>query len=104
MAIKTINNQNIKDEISSGTTIVDYWAEWCEPCKVLSKVLDGLVNKYDGVKVGKVDITDQLELAKEYKISNIPCLIVFRDGKEVERVVGFKNAGSVEDLFIKYSE
>jgi thioredoxin 1 len=85
-------------------TVVDFWAEWCGPCKALTPVLEDLSDKYEGViRVAKVNVSENIELAKKYDISSIPCVIVFRAGKEIDRVIGFKGKDSMEDLFIKHS-
>lgn len=86
------------------TTIVEFGAEWCGPCKVLLPVLKELSQKYmDKVAVATIDISENLELAKKYQVSNIPCLVVLKEGKEVDRVVGYAGRDSVEKLFIKHS-
>ncbi len=86
-----------------GISIVDFWATFCGPCKILAPVLEELATKYSEIKVGKVDISSNLPLASKYKVMNVPCLIVFRDGEEVDRMVGFKGKESLENLFIKHS-
>lgn len=104
MFAKDLDENTMNSEIFSGTTIVDFWAEWCGPCKALAPILDDLGQKYqDKIKVGKVDISEQLELAKQYRVSSIPCLVVFKDGKEVDRVIGFRGKDFVESLFVKHS-
>lgn len=86
-------------------SIVDFWAEWCGPCKVLSPFLDSMAQKYEGtVKVGKLNVARSPDVGAEYKITNIPCLIVFKDGKEIDRMVGFKGKESLEQLFSKHTK
>lgn len=87
---------------SSDVIIIDYWADFCGPCKALAPVLEEMSTKYS-IKVGKVDLVKDMETASKFKVMNIPCLIVFKEGKEVERMVGFKGRESVENLFKKYT-
>ena len=105
MAIIVLNSNNMKEAISSNDiTIVDFWAEWCGPCKALTPALENLSEKYEGaIKVAKVNVSENIDLAKENSISSIPCLVIFRGGKEIDRVVGFKGKDALEDLFIKHT-
>lgn len=71
------------------TAMVDFWAPWCGPCKMLGPVIEEIANELDGsVVVGKVDIDEHPALAERYGVMTIPTVIVFKDGKEVERSVG----------------
>jgi len=105
MSVTILNSDNIAEAISSSDiTIVDFWAEWCGPCKALSPLLDDLSSKYEGtIKVAKINVSDSPEVAKANNVSSIPCLIVFRGGKEIDRVIGFGGKESLEDVFIKHS-
>jgi thioredoxin 1 len=72
--------------------LVDFWAEWCGPCKMIAPVLDELASEYDGkVKIGKVNIDDCPGVANEYGIRAIPTLLIFKDGKVAEQVVGLRS-------------
>ncbi len=74
---------------SDKVTVVDFWATWCGPCRKLSPVLDEIAQEYDGkVKFVKINVEQNLETAKQYSVSGIPCLLVFKDGKPVERMAG----------------
>ena len=95
----------VATQISDIVSVVDFWADWCGPCKVLSPVLDSMAQKYEGaIKVGKLNVANNPEVGSEYKITNIPCLIVFKDGKEIDRMVGFKGKESLETLFSKHTK
>lgn len=100
-----LTTDSIDDVLSDKqVVVVDFWAEWCGPCKAMLPVLEDMSEKYDGaVSVGKVDINSNMDLVKKYNISSVPCLIVFKNGKEVHRSIGFKGKESVHELFSKYS-
>ena len=74
--------------------MVDFWAEWCGPCRAIAPVLEELSDEFDGkAHIVKVNVDENGKLAGDYEVHGIPCLVIFKDGKEVERVVG---AGSKE--------
>lgn len=103
MAVENLTKDNFAAFIKSdGIKIVDYWADWCGPCKVLSPVLDELSLKYASIKIGKFDISSDPSVASQYRINSIPCIIVFdKSGAEISRQVGFSGKTSVEELFKK---
>ena len=74
---------------SGGITMVDFWASWCGPCRMLAPVIDDLANKYEGrAVIGKVNVDDEQALAMQYGVMSIPTVIFFKDGKELDRKVG----------------
>ena len=83
-----MTNENFDSETASGAVLVDFWAEWCGPCRMLGPIFEELSGEMEGVKFGKVDITTNEELAKKFGVMSIPTLILFKDGKEVERIMG----------------
>lgn len=79
--------------------LVDFFATWCGPCKMASPIIDELANEYEGkVIMAKLDVDENQESASTYGVMSIPTMIVFKDGKEVERKVGFGGRGAVEAL------
>lgn len=79
--------------------LVDFFAVWCGPCKMASPIMDELADQYEGkVIIGKVDVDENQETASNYGVMSIPTMIVFKDGKEVERKVGFGGRSAVEAL------
>ncbi len=89
--IKQLGNKNFKPVIRRGIVLVDFWAPWCGPCKVVAPILNDLAETEDRITVAKVNVDKQRQLAQKYKIRNIPTLIMFRDGTEVHRYVGVKS-------------
>lgn len=88
------SESNFNDEVLKSATpvLVDFWAEWCGPCKMLAPVLDELATEYDGkVKIAKVDIDQNPGLATQYRVSAIPTLLLFKNGQVMEQVVGLKS-------------
>lgn len=75
---------------SKGTVLVDFWANWCEPCKLTSPILDELRNELKEVKFVKVDINEESDVLDDYNVTSIPTLMLFKDGELKERLVGFR--------------
>lgn len=94
--IKKLSNKNFKTVIRQGTVLVDFWAPWCAPCKMMAPVLNEIAEKENQkVTIGKVNVDQQQELAAKYKIRNIPTMILFHNGKEVTRLVGVKSKQAI---------
>ena len=90
-SIVTLTDSNFESEVtkSSQPVLVDFWAEWCGPCKMVAPILDELANEYAGkIKIGKVDIDQHQGLASQFGIRAIPTIILFRNGREVARETG----------------
>jgi thioredoxin 1 len=69
--------------------LIDFWAEWCGPCKVIAPIIEELANEYEGkLKVGKVDVDNHQQIAMQYGIRSIPTLLIFKKGKVVEQIIG----------------
>ena len=86
-----VNQSNFKQDVleSNAPVLLDFWAEWCMPCKMISPFIDELASEYDGkVKFAKVNVDNNTELATNLQILSIPALILFKDGKEIKRIVG----------------
>lgn len=95
-----ITAENFTNEVirSDKPVLLDFWAEWCGPCRMLAPVLAEFAESHDDVKVGKVNVDEQRALAAQFGIMSIPTLILFRDGKPVAQKIGLQNAASLEQL------
>ncbi len=89
--IITLNDENFANEVkeSSIPILVDFWAEWCAPCRMVAPVLDELAEEFDGkIKIGKVNVDQNRSVAAQYGVMSIPTLILFKNGELVEQMVG----------------
>lgn len=89
--VREINDNNFESEVinSENISIVDFWAPWCGPCRKMSAVIDEVATEFQGkINVFKINTDDNLKSAKEYSISGLPSILIFKDGKPIERLVG----------------
>ena len=100
MAVVTITKENFEQEVlqSAKPVLLDFWASWCGPCRMLSPVVDEVAEERTDVKVGKVNVDEQPELAGQFGVMSIPTLLVFEQGKLARQAVGARPKASVLDL------
>ena len=100
MAVVTITKENFEQEGLQSTKpdLLDFWASWCGPCRMLSPIVDEVAEERTDVKVGKVNVDEQPELAGEFGVMSIPTLLVFEQGKLVRQAVGARPKAGVLDL------
>ncbi|MBT5855952.1 thioredoxin [bacterium] len=103
MAVNKVDDANFQEEVlnSSIPVLVDFWAEWCGPCRMLAPIVESVSTAFEGkVKVCKLNTDESPQTAQKMQITGIPCCIVFKDGHEAGRIVGFKP----EDTFTEELE
>lgn len=99
----TLNQQNFDEITSKGVVLVDFWATWCGPCKMMAPNVEEVATEYKGkVTVGKVDVDECQELATRFGIMSIPTLIVFKDGEKKEVLVGYRLKMQIAQVLDKY--
>lgn len=90
--VKTLNTKNFKTQINSGLVLVDFWAPWCGPCKMMAPTLNNIAEtENDKVTIGKVNVDHEQQLAQKFGIRSIPTMVLFKNGKEVKRFTGVKS-------------
>ena len=97
MAALKITKDNFQAEVldAKGTVLVDFWASWCGPCKMIGPIIDQIADERSDIKVCKVNVDDEQELAVQFKVMSIPTLLVFKDGKVVNQSLGAKPKAAI---------
>lgn len=93
-----VTESNIADVLTEGVTVLDFFAEWCGPCRLLTPIIDGLAEENkDGVKIGKINVDSNQELAVKYGVRNIPTIIFFKDGEIKEKLSGVQTKAVLQE-------
>ncbi|MBH0230086.1 thioredoxin [Halobacillus yeomjeoni] len=104
MSIVKATDQNFTEETNEGLVLADFWAPWCGPCKMIAPVLEELDEEMnDQVKIVKLDVDENQETAGKYGVMSIPTLLLFKDGKVVDQVIGFQPKEALAELITKHS-
>jgi thioredoxin 1 len=102
MALLELNESNFENEIKTGATLVDFFAQWCGPCRMLAPIIDEVAVEMQGkAKIGKVDIDKEIKIATDHQVTSVPTMILFKDGKEVDRIVGLRDAEAIKEFINK---
>lgn len=100
MAVLNVTAANFEKEVlqAKQTVLVDFWASWCGPCKMVAPVIDQIAAEHEDIKVCKVNVDEEASLAMDYKVMSIPTLIVFKDGQAANQSVGVQSKSDIEGM------
>ena len=105
MAEIIINSDNFQQEVlnSDKPVLLDFWASWCRPCRMLAPVVEEISRKYDGrIKVGKINVDDEPSLAQTFEVASIPSLFLIKNGKSVTQSTGFRSQQELEEILNEF--
>lgn len=104
MSVIKITSENFEEEVSKSElpVLLDFWASWCGPCKMVSPIVDEVANELEGkAKVGKINVDEEQELARAFSIMSIPTLVVIKNGKLVNQLVGVRSKQEIIEMIEK---
>ncbi len=90
MSLKFLDKTNFIAETQSGTALIDFYADWCGPCKMIAPIIQEIADERNDITVGKINVDNSPELATAFGVSSIPTIIVLKEGKEANRIVGYR--------------
>ena len=100
--LKEVTQQDFQSTVDSGVTLVDFWAEWCGPCRMVTPVLEELQDELgDSAKIVKLNVDENPNIAQQFGISGIPTMLLFKDGQVVDKLVGASSINTYRDLINK---
>ena len=96
-----LTDASFANEVKKGVTLVDFHAHWCGPCRMLAPVLEQVAADIQGkAKIGKVDIDTEQKVSAEFQITSVPTMILFKDGREINRLVGLRSADAIKEMIL----
>ena len=95
MSVLKLKYKDLELAIKNNMALINFGTEWCGPCRMVAPIVEEIAKERDDLTVGRVDVDDSPEIAARFGIDSIPTLIVFKDGKEIDRLVGFKPKGAI---------
>jgi len=97
--IKNLSDDTFQQAIGNGVTLVDFFAVWCAPCRMLSPIIEQIAEHYQNkVTVAKIDIDSEQKIAAQYQVTSVPTVVLFKDGKEVDRLVGLRDFDALKEF------
>ncbi len=98
---KQLNDENFQENIKKGVTLVDFYADWCGPCRMLTPVLERVAKEVqDKASIVKLDIDASQQVTASFQVTSVPTMILFKEGKEVGRLVGLRDADAIKDFIL----
>lgn len=100
MSVLTITKENYESEVlqSDKPVLLDFWASWCGPCRMVSPIIDEIANENSDIKVGKINVDEQPDLAKNFRVMSIPTLVAMKDGQVLKTTVGVQSKSAILDM------
>ena len=100
MGVLKVTSKNFEEEVlkSEKTVLIDFYADWCGPCKMLSPIIEAVANENEEIKVVKINVDNEQDLAIEYQVMSIPTIVVIKNGKETNRTVGVVDKNQIEKM------
>lgn len=102
MAVKEITDNTFTEETSKGLVVVDFWAEWCGPCRILSPIVEELSNEMSNVQFKKINVDENREVALSLGINAIPTLVIYKDGHPIDKIIGVIPKANLKKTIEKY--
>lgn len=98
-----LNESSFNGFVSDGVVLVDFFATWCQPCKMIAPIVEEIAHEYEGrLKVGKLDVDESPSIAEAFGLYSIPALFIFKDGEVKEKLIGFRLKSQIEEYIVKY--
>ena len=100
--VEEISGNHFEEFVKEGTVVIDFWASWCMPCVIMSPVVEEMKDKFSKIKFAKINVDENSSIAGKFKVMSIPTLIVFKNGKEADRIIGSMPADVLEERLRKF--
>jgi thioredoxin 1 len=101
-ALKYLNDENFESTVKKGVTLVDFYADWCGPCRMIAPLIEQLADEMEGkATIAKLNVEEAPKVTADFSVTSIPTLIIYKEGREVERIVGIRDKASLENSINK---